>query len=867
MDANGLRRTWNEFFAAKQHALVASASLIPTHPTAPMFTNSGMMQFVPYFLGEEAVPFSPARAASVQKCVRAGGKHNDLDAIGRTPRHLSFFEMLGNFSFGDYFKTEAITWGWELLTEVLGIDADRLWVTVHVSDDEAERIWREGVGVPGERIQRLDKDNFWEMGDVGPCGPSSEIFWDYGPEQGPDGGPANPEAENRYVEIWNLVFPQYFREADRTLSDLPRKGIDTGAGLERMLTALSGTHTVYEVDPLDRLVEVAQSLTGTRLGADDRSDVALKVLADHARTMTFLVADGVVPSNEDRGYVLRRIIRRAVRYAYLLGVERDLTSGLVDAVVDTMGESYPELVVGRDHLAATIGREEERFRQTLKRGSTLLDNRLATVAEGGTLPGDVAFDLYETYGFPLEVTQEIAGEQGIAVDDGGYREALRRAQEISKASSRTGNAYTDLTSFQEVLDQFGVTEFTGREEHESKATVLAVVPGDEGPDHEDTVSIFLDRTPFYAESGGQVGDTGWIETDEGRAEVLDTTYALPGLHRHHARVLEGSIEPGQIVTALIDGDRRDAIRRNHTGTHVLHWALRQVLGEEVKQQGSYVGPDRLRFDFGPADALTIDQIRRIEDLANAEILSNEPVRHYETTKAHAAELGAIAFFGDKYGEIVRVLEAGRRSTELCGGTHVRALGDIGPIKIVSEASIGSNLRRLEAVTGTGPIERLRLEEEQLRQVAELLNVPVSEVVDGARKRLDEVRSLRREIEALKKKIAAAEAVALADEAVDGVVVARVDDVSREALRDMAVSLRERPGVRAVVLGGAPGGGGAALVAAVSPDSGLDASGLLEEGKRLIKGGGGKDPLLSVAGGKDAGGIDEALQKARSAAGL
>jgi alanyl-tRNA synthetase len=866
MDANGLRRTWNDFFAGKQHTLVASASLIPTHPTAPMFTNSGMMQFVPYFLGEETPTFKPPRAASVQKCVRAGGKHNDLDAIGRTPRHLSFFEMLGNFSFGDYFKAEAIPWAWELLTEVLGIDVDRLWVTVHVSDDEAEQIWRDGVGFPAERIQRLDKDNFWEMGDIGPCGPSSEIFWDYGPAHGPDGGPANPEAEDRYVEIWNLVFPQYFRGADRELSDLPRRGIDTGAGLERMLTALSDTTTVYDVDPLDRLVEVAQSITGARLGADERTDVALKILADHSRTMTFLVADGVVPSNEDRGYVLRRIIRRAVRFAYLLGVERDVTPRLIQAVVDSMGEAYPELVQGRDRLVATAEREEDRFRQTLKRGTTLLDARLDDIAEGGTLPGEVAFDLYETYGFPLEVTREITEEHGISVDEAGYREALRRAQEISKAGAKSADAYTNLTSFQDVLDQFGLTEFTGREEYESKATVLAVVP-DDVVDGDATVSIFLDRTPFYAEAGGQVGDTGSITTDSGRAEVFDTTYALPGLHRHHARIVEGDIAAGQAAIAGIDGERRDAIRRNHTGTHVLHWALREVLGEDVKQQGSYVGPDRLRFDFGPADGLNDDQIRQIEDLANAEILANDSVRHYETTKAHAVELGAIAFFGDKYGDIVRVLEAGRRSTELCGGTHVKALGDIGPIKVVSEASIGSNLRRLEAVTGTGPIERLRHEEQQLRQVAELLNVPTGEVVDGARKRLEEVRALRKEIDVLKKQAAAGEAVALADRAVDGVVVARVDDVSRDALREMALALRDRPGVRAVVLGGAPEGGGAALVAAVAPDSGLDASMLIEPGKKLIKGGGGKDPLLSVAGGKDAGGIDDALDQARRAAGL
>jgi alanyl-tRNA synthetase len=863
MDANGLRRAWNEFFAAKQHMLLPSSSLIPTHPTAPMFTNSGMMQFVPVFLGEEPATFDPPRAATIQKCVRAGGKHNDLDAIGRTPRHLSFFEMLGNFSFGDYFKAEAIPWAWELLTEVLGLDGDRMWVTVHVSDDEAEEIWADSVNFPRDRIQRLDKDNFWEMGDTGPCGPSSEIFWDYGTAFGPDGGPANPAAEDRYVEIWNLVFPQYLRGSDGELSDLPMRGIDTGAGLERMLTAINGTHTVYEVDPLDRLVGVAQSITGRTLGIDERTDVALKVLADHARTMTFLVADGIVPSNEDRGYVLRRIIRRAVRYAYLLGVERDLSAPLVGAVVDAMADGYPELRPDQDRIVGIVAREEERFRATLKRGTSLLDTKLAELSEGQALGGDVAFDLYETYGFPLEVTQEITAELGIDVDEDGYRAALAKAQQVSKAGAKVGkDRYANLTSFQEILDRFGPTEFVGREQQETGATVLAVVPAEDG-----RLSVFVDRTPFYAESGGQVGDTGWITTDSGSGEVLDTTYGLPGLHRHEVRVTHGTIEAGQDATLAIDVDRRNAIRRNHTGTHILHWALRQVLGDTVKQQGSLVEPDRLRFDFGPSDALNADQIRQIEDLANAEILDNATVRHYETTKVEAAARGAIAFFGDKYGDIVRVLEAGRHSTELCGGTHVKALGDIGLVKITSESSIGSNLRRIEAVTGTGPIARLRQEEAVLASLADILNVPVGEVVEGARKRLEEIRALRNEVKALKGQLAGDQAGDLASKAVDGVVVERVDGLERDTLRDLAVALRDQPGIRAVVLGTAPDGGGAALVAAVTANSGFDASALLEEAKKLIKGGGGKDPLLAVAGGKDADGLDAALDTVRVAAGI
>jgi alanyl-tRNA synthetase len=731
-----------------------------------------------------------------------------------------------------------------------------MWVTVHTSDDVAEQLWIDEVGFPAERIQRLDKDNFWEMGDVGPCGPSSEIFWDYGPTFGPGTGPADPAADARYSEIWNLVFMQFFRRPDGGLDDLPTTNVDTGAGLERMLTAINDVSSVWDTDVLSSLIDTASSITGKRLGTDDRTDIALKVIADHTRTATFLVSDGVVPSNEDRGYVLRRIIRRAVRFAHLLGAEDLVTPKLVGACVDLMADGYPELRSGHDGIASTIQREEDAFRRTLKRGAVLLDARLAELAPGQPLAGDVAFDLYETYGFPLEVTEEVAEEAGVGVDHDGYRRALAKAQQISKAGAKGANhdVYANLTNFQEVLDRFGPTEFVGRELFETKATVTAVV-GD---------SVFLDRTPFYAESGGQVGDTGWITTDTGRAEVIDTTFGLPGLHRHVVGIVEGTIEPGQEATAAIDVERRDAIRRNHTGTHLLHWALRRVLGESVKQQGSLVTPDRLRFDFGPADALTHDQIREIEDLANHEILANEPVHHFETTKEEALKLGAIAFFGDKYGDVVRVLEAGPHSTELCGGTHVRATGDIGPIKIVKEESIGANLRRVEAVTGTGPVARLRELEEVLAEAAEALNVSVSEVVDGARKRSEEIKALRKELEDAKRRLATGGAAELAAQAVDGVVVARVDGLPREGVRDLAVAVRDRPGIRAVVLGGAPEGGGAALVAAVAGDSGLHAGDLIAETSKLIKGGGGKNPDLAVFGGKDAEGIDAALDLVRAA---
>ncbi len=858
MRATELRRAYTEFFSARQHTVVPSASLIPTHPSAPMFTNSGMMQFVPYFLGEESVPFDPKRAVSVQKCVRAGGKHNDLDAIGRSLRHLSFFEMLGNFSFGDYFKAEAITWAHEFVTEVLGIDLDRVWVTVHVDDDEAETLWVDQVGFPRERIQRLDKDNFWEMGDTGPCGPSSELFFDFGPSWGPDGGPANPAAEQRYVEFWNLVFPQFFRQPDGSLTDLEAPGIDTGAGLERILGVLQDSPSLYVADSLSVLVEEAQGVTGTRLGTSDLGDIALRLLADHARTMSFLIADGIVPSNEDRGYVLRRIIRRAIRFAYLLGVETPVCPPLVERTIDVMGDDYPELVSGRDLVLGIVEREEARFRQTLRTGSQTLDTALDQLPEGGELPGDVAFQLHDTYGFPLEVTQEVAELRGFSVDLSGFESAMAEQRQRAKAARKGGGvaAGEEAAEYQRLLAEHGTTVFTGREEVESSATVIGRV-GDE---------LFLDRTPFYAESGGQVGDTGRITSATGTAEVLDTTYALPGLHRHHIRMIEGEIEVGQQVTATIDAERRAAIKRNHTGTHILHWALREVLGDHVKQQGSLVAPDRLRFDFSHFEALTPEQIAAIEDLANREILSNAPVRHYETTMAEAQQKGAIAFFGEKYGERVRVLEAGDHSIELCGGTHVSALGDIGPIKIVSEGSIGSNIRRLEAITGHGPIERLRREEAVLERAAELVGTSPDELVEGIEKRLAELKDLRDELKSLRRQAARGEASTIAAGAVDGVVVLRRDDLGRDELRDLAVAVREQPGIRGAVLASAPESGGVAIVAAVDTSEGLHASDLIGPAAKLVGGGTGKNAELAVAGGRDPGKLDEALDLIRSSLG-
>jgi alanyl-tRNA synthetase len=791
--------------------------------------------------------------------VRAGGKHNDLDAIGRSLRHLSFFEMLGNFSFGDYFKAEAIPWAWEFVTETLGLDGDRIWVTVHVSDDEAEEIWADAAGFPRERIQRLDKDNFWEMGETGPCGPSSELFWDFGPDVGPEGGPANPEAEQRYVEIWNLVFPQYFRQQSGELTDLAQKGIDTGAGLERILGVLAGSPSLYAADTLSELVGEAESITGKRLGESAQSDIALRLLADHARTMTFLVTDGINPSNEDRGYVLRRIIRRAVRFAYLLGVDGLVTPRLIGRTIEVMGDAYPEVRAERARVEGVITREEERFRQTLKTGMTMLEDALDE--SSAVLAGSVAFKLHDTYGFPIDVTKEVAAERGVAVDEAGFEDEMRQQRERARAARRSGALDESTTArYREILELGGTTEFTGRQEYESKARVLAVVPG-----ADDTVEVFLDRSPFYAESGGQVGDTGSITTATGSVEVLDTTAALPGLTRHVGRVVEGTLSEGQEATASIDGERRDAIRRNHTATHLLHWALREVLGEHVKQQGSLVGPDYLRFDFSHHEAMTPEQIAAVEDLANGAVLDNDPVRHYETTKEEALARGAIAFFGDKYGDVVRVLEAGPSSTELCGGTHVGATGDIGPVKVTSESSIGANLRRIFATTGTGTLARVREEERQLASLASLLGVGSDELVEGVEKLRAELKALRDEVKTLRKAAAGAGAGDLAASAVDGVVVARSDGAARDELKDLAVAVRDQPGIKAVVLVGEPDGGGVALVAAVAKDSGLDAAALLKDPAKAVGGGGGGKGDIATAGGRDASKIDEALALARAAA--
>jgi alanyl-tRNA synthetase len=857
--ADQLRSAFSGFFNERGHSVVPSASLIPHDPTL-LFTVAGMVPFKPYFMGDEVAPYN--RAVTVQKCVRAGGKHNDLDDVGRTKRHLVFFEMLGNFSFGDYFKTDAIPWSWKLVTEVFGFDGDRLWITVHESDDEAEAIWHEQVGVPMERIQRLgDKDNFWQAGDTGPCGPCSEIHFDRGPAFGPDGGPQNDPHGDRFMEFWNLVFMQYNQSADGSRSALPKPSIDTGAGLERILALVQGVDSVWETDVLYPLIEQAQSTTGATYRSgdyNDRDSFSLRVLAEHARSATMLINDGVFPSNENRGYVLRRIIRRAVRHAFLLGTEKLVMPSLSNVAIDVMGTAYPDVVKNRDFIVGVLTKEEERFRNTLKTGLSILEDDFA--ADAKKLSGRSAFLLHDTYGFPLELTQEIAGERGVEVDIEGFEKEMNEQRTRAKDARKTGRADGDrVDAYREIMETHGTTEFVGYVHNSAEATVLAVIAGDDN-----CVEVFLDHTPFYAESGGQVGDIGSLSNEDFSLEVIDTTFALPGLRRHVCRIVRGEPVEGAVVSARINTDARAATRRNHTGTHVLHWALRTVLGEHVKQAGSLVSPDRLRFDFSHYEAVTTEEIERIELLANAEVLANAPVDAFETSKEEALAAGAIAFFGDKYGDTVRVLKAGA-STELCGGTHVSATGDIGTIKIVAESSIGSNLRRIEAVTGENAVRYVQKTNDILQQVATAVGTRTEDALSGVSRKLEELKAAQDEIKALRSRLAAGRATELSANAVDGIVVERVDGLSANDLRDLTVAVRQQANIRAVVLVGLTDTGGVSLVAATAAALKLNAGDLIKDAARAVGGGGGGKGDIATAGGKNPEGIDDALTIAREKA--
>ncbi len=865
--ADALRRAYLDFFVERGHTEVPSASVIPVDKTL-LFTIAGMVPFKSYFVGEETPPYK--RATSSQKCVRAGGKQNDLDDIGRTNRHFSFFEMLGNFSFGDYFKADAIRWATDFYRDVLQLDMSRLWVTVHEEDDEAERIWRDDVGFPADRIQRLGEDNWWSMGDTGPCGPSSEIFWDLGPGYGPEGGPAT--GHDRYIEIWNLVFMTYDQRADGTRVPLPKPSIDTGAGLERNLFVAQGKTSIWDIDVFRPLIERAAQLTGARYGEAEQADISLRIIAEHSRAMAFIIADGVRPSNNERGYVLRRIIRRAVLHAYLLGARDLVLPAMVDAAIGVMGAAYPELVASRETIEKVVEREEQAFRATLQRGVDLLGE----IVERSDVSGADAFFLHDTLGFPIDLTREIAGERGRAVDVDDFEQRMAQQRARARAAAdEAGAGAGDNPVWRELLEDYGTTEFTGRQELVTKAKIVALVVDRARSDDAAegaTVEVVLDRTPFYAESGGQVGDTGTIATvadaggTEAVLEVRDTRYGIAGaLVVHECVVRRGVVREGDEVVAAIDAVRRDRIRRNHTATHILHWALREVLGAHVQQAGSMVSPDRLRFDFSHHDAVTPEQLAQVEHLANEQVISDAPVRHYETTKAEAERIGAIAFFGEKYGEIVRVLEAGP-STELCGGTHVYALGFIGPIKIVSESSIGSNLRRIEAVTGDGALTHIEQEEALLRRAAALARGAPKELPDKIERLSEQVRALQDELQRLKAKDALAEASELAAQATDGAVIVRRDGLSNDDLKRLAQETVRKLGSGVVAIAGTgPDGVKAGVAVSVSKDlieRGVSADAIARPAAKALGGGVGKGADAVVGGGPNAGGLDEALRLVR-----
>ena len=865
MDSNRIRQTFIDFFAERGHTVRPSASVIPTDPTL-LLTNAGMVPFKPYFLGDEPAPFP--RAVSIQKSIRT----IDIDIIGTTVRHFSFFEMMGNFSFGDYFKAEAMSYAHELLTEGYGLDPDRLWYTAYEHDDEAYDLWIDHVGIPAERVQRGGKDNFWQMGVPGPCGPCAEIFYDRGEEHGPPGGPIGG-GEERFVEIWNLVFMQNIQdEPYHVVGDLPTKNIDTGMGLERLAMVLQDAESAFDIDTTLPIRQAAERFTGVDYGSDPTADVSLRILCDHGRTMSVLIADGVVPSNDGRGYVLRRILRRAVRHAWQLGGEGLITPSLVSATVDALGDWYTELREKAELIEQVVTREETNFRRTLESGHQLLDAELSEL-DDTVLPGEVAFKLHDTYGFPIELTSEIASEAGVEVDREAFDQAMQEQRARARRDWKGGDAAARGEFYRDVLDTAGPTEFVGYEQPRATGRILAIVRDGEmieRAEHQQEIEVFVDRSPFYAEAGGQVGDTGTIRSDTGEMAISDTQHALQGLHGHRGVVASGELSVGQDVELVIDQVRRDRIRKSHTGTHVLHWALREVLGDHANQAGSLVESGRLRFDFSHFSSTSREELDQVERLANSRLIDNDDVTTTVTSKDHAQEMGALAFFGDKYGETVRVVKVGDFSVEFCGGTHTRTAGEVGPLVVTSEASIGSNIRRVEALTGGTAYDHLLEVRHRLDRVGSMLRAPSSDVPDRVNALIGRVSELEDQIEAIRseRRGALAEELAGSAEQFDdaSLVVAYVPDMAQDQLRQLALGVRDRLERGAVLLGSDPGGKGA-LIGAVHPSltDVVPAGALLAEGAQVMGGGGSRDPELAQAGGPDGSKVEAAVDRIREAA--
>jgi alanyl-tRNA synthetase len=873
---NEIRRSFLDYFGSHGHDVVQSAPLVPYNDPTLMFVNAGMVPFKNVFTGLETreVP----RAVSTQKCVRAGGKHNDLDNVGYTARHHTFFEMLGNFSFGDYFKEQAITHAWNLLTKEWGIPGDRLTATVYHTDDQAFDLWKKIAGLPESRIIRIPtKDNFWAMGADGPCGPCSEIFYDHGDHifGGPPGSP--DEDGDRFVEIWNLVFMQFLQENDVQVGELPKPSIDTGMGIERVAAVLQGVHDNYDTDTFKALIAASESLTGVKAEGDHRA--SHRVIADHLRSTSFLLADGVLPSNEGRGYVLRRIMRRAMRHAHLLGAKDPLMHRLVGALVTEMGQAYPELGRAQPLIEETLQREEVQFRRTLANGLKLLDEATGSMGEGAELPGEVAFKLYDTFGFPYDLTEDALRSRGIGIDRAGYDAAMEQQKAAARAAWKGSGQAADAEVWYDIAEGVGATEFTGYTAVTAEAQVLALVKGGKEVDSAkagDAVTVIVNQTPFYGESGGQMGDAGTITSAEGLDIVVgDTAKPLGRLHAHNGTVSAGAIKVGDTVKLDIDVARRDATRANHSATHLLHEALRRRLGDHVTQKGSLVAPDRLRFDYSHPAALSAEDLASIEAEVNAQVRGNDAVVTRLMTPEDAIEAGAMALFGEKYGDEVRVLSMGANggktySTELCGGTHVRALGDIGLFRIVSESAVSSGVRRIEALTGEGARQWLVWREDALKSAASLLKTTPDDVEARVAALLDERKKLERELAEAKKALALgggggkAEA---ADDEIGGVKFSGqvLDGLDPKELRGLLDAAKQRmgSGVAAIV---AVNEGKASIAAAVTDDliGKVSAVDLVRAGVEALggKGGGGR-PDMAQGGGPDGDKAAEAIDAVKA----
>jgi len=883
---NDIRRSFLDYFSANGHEAVPSAPLVPHNDPTLMFVNAGMVPFKNVFTGLETSAFP--RAASSQKCVRAGGKHNDLDNVGYTARHHTFFEMLGNFSFGDYFKEQAITHAWNLLTKEWGLQPGKLTATVYHTDDEAFDLWKAISGLPDERIIRIPtSDNFWSMGDTGPCGPCSEIFYDHG-EQIAGGPPGSPDEDgDRFVEIWNLVFMQYEQHADGSRIDLPKPSIDTGMGLERIAAVMQGVHDNYDTDTFRVLIEASEGLTGVKAEGDRQA--SHRVIADHLRSTSFLLADGVLPSNEGRGYVLRRIMRRAMRHAHLLGADEPLMHRLVPSLVDEMGHAYPELVRAQALVEEVLEREETRFRQTLDKGLKLLDEATSSMGQGDSLPGETAFKLYDTYGFPYDLTEDALRARGIGVDRAGFDEAMARQKDAARAAWKGSGEAADGEVWFDIAEREGATEFTGYASTRGEGIVQAIV--DERGSQVDSaregdkVSVVTNQTPFYGESGGQIGDTGTISGDNGlKLVVEDTSKPLGRLHAMRGNIVAGEIRTGQTVHLEVDEERRAAIRANHSATHLLHAALRNRLGEHVTQKGSLVAEDRLRFDFSHPKPLTGEDIAAIEAEVNAEIRHNEAVSTRVMTPEDAIEAGAMALFGEKYGDEVRVLAMGRPdwqgsarsySVELCGGTHVRSTGDIGIFRIVSESAVSSGVRRIEALTGENARAWLVAREDALKEAAGLLRTSPEEVGARLSSLLDERKKLEKELGEAKKALAlagggsgGADAAGPAQEEIGGVAFSGqvIDGLNPKELRGLLDQEKQRlgSGIAAIC---AVNDGKAAFAVAVTDDltDRFSAVDLVQAGVEALggKGGGGR-PDMAQGGGPEGSKAKEAIEAVKAA---